>query len=98
MILIKELIEGVLDNINKDLTLVSGYYNWRDEQDKMNKSIINEVKRKSLKEGIEQGIQKNQREIVINMYKKNISFDDMTELTNLSYEEVNKIIKESSNN
>ena len=84
MILIKELIEGVLDNINKDLTLVSGYYNWRDEQDKMNKSIINEVKRKSLKEGIEQGIQKNQREIVINMYKKNISFDDMTELTNLS--------------
>ena len=88
--------------MNKDLSLVSGYYNWRDEQDKMNKSIINEVKRKSLQEGIEQGIeqgiQKNQREIVINMYKKNISFDDMKELTNLSYEEVNKIIKESSNN
>ena len=61
MILIKELIEGVLDNINKDLTLVSGYYNWRDEQDKMNKSIINEVKRKSLKEGIEQGIQKKSK-------------------------------------
>lgn len=43
--------------MNKDLSLVSGYYNWRDEQDKMNKSIINEVKRKSLKEGIEQGIE-----------------------------------------
>ena len=49
MILIKELIEGVLDDMNKDLSLVSGYYNFKEENDKMNSSIINEIKEKSLK-------------------------------------------------
>ena len=54
---IKELMEGVLANMNKDSDLVNGYYNWKEEQDKINNGIINEVKRKSLKEGLKQGIQ-----------------------------------------
>ena len=97
---IKELIEGVLDNMNKDSDLVSGYYNWRDEQDKMNRSIINEVKEKTLKIGIEQGIEQKEREVVLNMYKDSVSIEVIGKYTNLSIEEVKEIIdtsKESLN-
>ena len=89
---IKELIEGVLDNMNKDSDLVSGYYNWRDEQDKMNRSIINEVKEKTLKIGIEQGIEQKEREVVLNMYSNNIPMEMICKCTNLTCEQVNEII------
>ena len=89
---IKELIEGVLDNMNKDSDLVSGYYNWRDEQDKMNRSIINEVKEKSFKEGIQQGIETNKIEMIINMYKDNLPIESISKYANLSSDEVIEII------
>ena len=97
---IKELIEGVLDNMNKDSDLVSGYYNWKEENDKMNRSIINEVKEKSLQEGfeqgiekgIEQGLQRKEKEVVINMYKDNLPIETISKYTNLSCEQVNQII------
>lgn len=95
---IKELMEVVLNNMNKDSDLVSGYYNWREEQDKINNGIINEVRKKSLKEGIEQGILQNQKEIIINMYNNNLSLDTISNCTNLEIKEIEKIIKESDIN
>lgn len=89
---IKELMEGVLNNMNKDSDLVSGYYNWKEENDKINNGIINEVRKKSLKEGIEQGILETKKEMVINMYNNNLSIDIISNCTNLAISEIEKIL------
>ena len=44
---IKELMEGVVNDMNKDDNLVGRYYDWKEENDRINQSIINEVKKKS---------------------------------------------------
>ena len=59
---IKELMEGVVSDMNKDADFVGGYYNWKEENERINQSIINEVQKKSLKEGIEKGIQQGIQE------------------------------------
>jgi len=100
LVLIKELMEGVLSNMNKNEDLVVNYYDPKEENDRINQSIISEVKRKTLKEGIEQGIKQgiqrgiseNQKEIVWNMYNKNYKTEDISEITNLSVLQVKEII------
>ena len=103
---IKELMEGVVNDMNKDDNLVGSYYDWKEENDRINQSIINEVKKKSLKEGLEQGIQKGLeqgiqkgiektiKEMVINMYNNNLSVDMISNYTNLSIEKIKEIIEE----
>ena len=95
---IKELMEGVVNDMNKDDNLVGSYYDWKEENDRINQSIINEVKKKSLKEGLEQGIQKGIektiKEMVINMYNNNLSIDMISNYTNLSIEKIKEIIEE----
>ena len=88
LVLIKELMEGVLSNMNKDDELVVNYYDWKEENGRINQSIISEVKRKSLKEGLEQ----KEKEIVWNMYNKNYKTEDISEITNLSVLQVKEII------
>ncbi len=46
-------------------------------------------------EGIQQGILKNKREIVIELNKKNMDLEMIAEVTKLSLDEVKKIIEES---
>ena len=46
-------------------------------------------------QGISQGILENQREVVINMYNKKYSLEDISDITNLSLEEVKKILEEN---
>ena len=85
---IKDLMEGVLTDMNKDDDLVGSYYDWKEEQDKMNRSIINEVERKSLKKGIEQ----REKEIVINMYNDKCSLELISKYTKLTIDEIKNII------
>ena len=89
---IKELMEGVLSNMNKNEDLVVNYYDWKEENDRINQSIISEVKRKTLKEGIQKGIREKEKEIVWNMYNKNYKTEDISEITNLSVLQVKEII------
>ena len=49
---------------------------------------------KGIEQGIEKGIEQKQKEIVMNMYKKNLSINDICEFTNISIEEVEKIIND----
>ena len=46
-----------------------------------------------IEQGIEQGIASNKKEMVINMYKEEISLETISKCTNLNLEEVNKIIE-----
>ncbi len=43
---------------------------------------------------MKKGIAKNQKEVVLNMHKKQIAIETICEVTNLSKEEVEKIIEE----
>ena len=45
-------------------------------------------------EGIEEGIEKKQKEIVLNMHNKNYKIEDISEITNLSVEQINEILTE----
>ena len=54
--------------------------------------------RNGLKQGIEKGIQENKREIVLNMFNNNLSLEMIANCTNLTLEEIEKIIKENNNN
>ena len=49
---------------------------------------------KGLEQGLEQGILKNRKEIVLNMYKKDYELKDISEITNLSIEEIKEILKD----
>jgi len=95
---IKELMEGVVSDMNKDDDLVANYYDWKEENDRINQSIINEVERKSIQKGIEQGIQQGilekTREMVISMYNKDLTFDIISDCSGLSINEIKKIIEE----
>ena len=48
-----------------------------------------------LKDGRKQGINKNKKEVVINMYKEKIDIDVICKVVKLSREEVEKIINEN---
>ena len=54
--------------------------------------------RQGIKEGIEKGISEGKKEIVINMYNKNMSLDIISECVNLSFDEVDRIIKSKKSN
>lgn len=47
-----------------------------------------------LYDGMEQGIQENQKDIVINMYKEKIALDVISKVTKLSVDEINEIISQ----
>ena len=46
-----------------------------------------------IKQGIEQGIEQNKTEMIINMYNKNISLQNILDISNLSIDEINNIIQ-----
>ena len=52
--------------------------------------------KKGREEGINQGIEEKNIEIVLNMHKKNMDIETISEIVNISKEEVEKIIKENS--
>ena len=70
----------------EDLNNDNNFYQWMtDEEDR--KMMENSVK----KEGIEEGIEKNQKNIVRNMKKENYSLDEIKKITGLSIEQIEKI-------
>ena len=50
---------------------------------------------KGIEQGLEKGIEKNKREMVIKMYNQNASIDFISKVSELSVEEINKIIEEN---
>ena len=85
---IKELMEGIVRKMNSDESLVTEYRSWKEENQLINEAIINEVSEKRFNEGIA----KNRKEMVLNLYSKNLPISLISEYVLLSEEEVKKII------
>ena len=99
---IKEQLERIVMDLNINDELVTKYYDLKEERKKLYDAIIErkvkEASEESLKQGIEQGIQENKKEIILNMHNKNMSYEDIAELTNLKVSEVKEIINNLKNN
>ena len=55
-------------------------------------ALKDQALRDGFAEGIAQGIKQNQKEIVINMYSKNIDIKTIADITKLSETEINEIL------
>ena len=86
---IKEMKEE-LERITADPELREMYY----QREKDLRDVLSLAKA-NLEEGYEKGIKEKAKEIVINMNKKNIDIETISEIVNLSKEEIEKIIKEN---
>lgn len=64
---------------------------WYDEEE-FDKLRMETLKEESIKEGFEQGIDKNRNDMIISMYSNKISLDDIAKISKLSLEEVKNII------
>ena len=71
------------------------YYDFLDEQRRINDSIISEVKNDGIKEGIKDGILKNKKEMIIKINNEKININTIAKCANLSLEEVQDIIHNS---
>ena len=91
---IMELMEGLVKEMNHDEKLVTDYKVWKNEEERINASIISEVRRNSIKEGIEQ----KEKEMVLNMYKENITLDIISKCAGIGIDEVQEIINNGINN
>ena len=70
---------------------MEGDPNLREEYEALEYEIREKGSR--LKDSFERGERKGKREIVLNMYKKKMSIEEICDITELSKEEVEKIIK-----
>ncbi|MGN1342231.1 MAG: hypothetical protein ACI4VL_03265, partial [Bacilli bacterium] len=52
---------------------------------------IKEGKKKGIEQGIKQGINENKTEVIINMLKKGIDYDTISEVTDKTIEEIKKL-------
>ena len=90
---IKELMEGKIREMNHDEKLVTEYRTWKDENERINASIINEERKEARQEGLEEGINNRNKEIVLEMFNNKVSIELIGKYTNLSQEEIEKILK-----
>ena len=90
---IKELMEGKIREMNQDAKLVTEYRTWKDENEWINASIINEERKEARQEGLEEGINNRNKEIVLEMFNNKVSIELIGKYTNLSQEEIEKILK-----
>ena len=94
---IKKLMEGLVRQMNHNERLIKEYSEWKNENDRINASIISEVREKSLKEGIQKGIHSTKVEMVLNMYSEGILIDTISKCSNLTILEVEEIINQNKN-
>ena len=52
------------------------------------------IRKEGIEKGIREGIEKKQKEIILNMYKRKMKIEDICEIVNLEKDEVIKIIEE----
>ena len=93
---IKELMEGVVTNMNTNREFVESFYDYEEDNRKLTQGIINEEKRESFNAGLTQGILQNKKEIVLNMYNK-LSVEEISSLTGISILNIQEIINNAKN-
>lgn len=94
----KELdeINSRLENINMDTNGIMSKKEAREWGEWIKNSMIKDSFEQGIEQGIEQGAKNNTLKIIKEMLKKNISKETISEITNKSIEEINKIEKNNT--
>ncbi len=98
---IKKLFKEVIVNMNKDEERWGRFYNFQDEQKKINDSTLAYSKEEGIEEGKEIGLiegrKEREQEMVINFYNQEVPIEVISKASGLSQEEVEEIINNSKN-
>ena len=82
--------------MSHDEELVVEYKTWKNENERINASIINEERKEAHEEGKEQGIKEGKeqgiKEIVLKMNNKKIPLNIISEYTDLTIDEIQEIL------
>jgi len=92
--ILKSSMKEIVSNMINDEELCVLFYNKEEEEKKIWDSIRMEEAEKARQEGIEQGIEQRNKEMVAAMKEKGISIEMISEISNLSIEEVEKLLEE----
>ena len=83
--------------MNQDEGLVRRFYRTEEGDKKIREAIIREEREEARNEGRAEGLaegrEEKQREMVINMHKKGIELETISEITNLDIDEIKTIIE-----
>ncbi len=104
---LKEIMKGVTYRMNNDNAMWNRYISREEDEQMIRDGIIAEEKeisfneghtegvKEGIKKGIKEGLIQKEREMVINMFHKGLSIEDIKEISNLSEREIEKIIHEN---
>ncbi len=81
---------------NKNLESI--WYNRKDEQDRLDRSLLEAYRLDGLDEGKSEGRAEQQKDVVINSYKEKIPFETIAKICKLSLKQVNNIINDYKKN
>ena len=73
------------ENIEKNMEIIDSYNDGLN--DGWHKGI-----QEGIEQGFEQGIEQNKKEMLLNMYNKNLTISEISDLTGLNIEDIRKII------
>ena len=92
--ILKSSMKEIVSNMVNDEELCVLFYNKEEEEKKIWDSIRLEVAEKSKQEGIEQGIEQKEKEMVTNMKSSGLTPEQISEYTKIPLERVEKILEE----
>ena len=92
---IQDIMEEVSMTMNKDEEMKIRYYDLQKERKRIYDSIIDEEKEESRIEGYQAGVLHKEKEMIINFYRNEVPIDIIAKSSNLTIDEVNKIIESS---
>ena len=95
---LKEKIKEVVRKMFKDKNFESIWYNRKDEQDRLDRSLLEAYRLDGLDEGKSEGRAEQQKDVVINSYKEKIPFETIAKICKLSLKQVNNIINDYKKN
>ena len=87
-----EILDKVMDLCNDERLI--GLYNKEDLDEAIKEGRYLAGVDDGIEKGIEQGIEKNKRDVVINMLNKDYDIKEISEITNLAIEEIEKLKEE----
>ena len=92
---VKEARE-IAGDFDMDLYIPEEEVQRRDIEEAVNRGYQEGIE-KGLEQGIQQGIQQNRKEMIINMHNKNMDIKNISDILNISIENVENIITNSKN-
>ena len=81
-----------MDRLSQDEEYCKMVWDERIDEKLRNIDAYNGGKLTGINEGIEMGIQKNRKEVIINMYNDNLPIEKIAKYTNVSVDEINEIV------